>query len=140
MDVYIDIDGTLIDKDDIVRPRVADFFQGLTMRGCKIIIWSGGGITYAERHIHRILTWIDYSTKQKNNISVEVIAKDFRNVRYKDYRSFVIDDQLPVVEMFKDFGGGGYKVPFYESTLMEDDEALIEAYHEISRHERANGN
>jgi hypothetical protein len=54
--VFFDVDGTLIWPEGVLNripdtPRYAviDMYRSFIKFGCKIYIWSGGGIDYATR-------------------------------------------------------------------------------------------
>ena len=65
--VAFDVDGTLIhqvgEKEDTPRYDMVQLFKMFENLGCKMVIWSGGGIEYAER-------WRD-----KLGLNAEVVAK-----------------------------------------------------------------
>lgn len=48
MKVAFDVDGTLIDHRDYVRPEIVDLYKALQKLGCEMYIWSHGGVDYAE--------------------------------------------------------------------------------------------
>lgn len=48
MKIAFDIDYTLIGKDYEPKHEVIDLFRWFEKRGWDMIIWSGGGIEYAE--------------------------------------------------------------------------------------------
>ena len=47
--VAFDCDGTLWDYDRKPRHEIIDLFRAFEALGCHMIIWSGGGIGYAEQ-------------------------------------------------------------------------------------------
>jgi hydroxymethylpyrimidine pyrophosphatase-like HAD family hydrolase len=52
--IAFDVDGTLIDKDDEPRHKVIDLYRAFQALGHDMVIWSGGGIGYAELWKHRL--------------------------------------------------------------------------------------
>jgi hydroxymethylpyrimidine pyrophosphatase-like HAD family hydrolase len=117
-DLFIDIDGTLIDKDDNIRPFVSDLLIAAKAKGFSIFIWSGGGVEYAKEHIKRIYK------KFELHIPYCVVPKDFIYVRFKDFRSVCIDDTNMFCDEFREFGGHGYKVSSYDVTCYPYDREL----------------
>lgn len=53
MTIAFDVDGTLI-YEDAPRHEIINLFRGFYGLGCEMIIWSGGGIEYAERWADRL--------------------------------------------------------------------------------------
>jgi len=48
MIIAFDVDGTLINFDNTPNYRVIDILRWFQQNGDRIIIWSGGGMNYAE--------------------------------------------------------------------------------------------
>lgn len=62
--IAFDTDGTLIHiTEDVPRYDIIAIFLAFQKLGCKMVIWSGGGIDYATR-------WRD-----KLGLTAEVVAK-----------------------------------------------------------------
>jgi hydroxymethylpyrimidine pyrophosphatase-like HAD family hydrolase len=118
VNLYCDIDGTLIDKDDNIRPFVKELFETAHTKGFSILVWSAGGVSYAKIQLERIYYKLNLKTP------VSIIPKDFKYVQYKDFRSVCIDDMEDVCISFLKWGGYGYNVPYYESLLMSNDHYL----------------
>ena len=49
MVIAFDVDGTLIDFNDNIRPEVVMLLTTLVYAGNHVIVWSGGGKDYAEQ-------------------------------------------------------------------------------------------
>jgi FMN phosphatase YigB (HAD superfamily) len=118
VNLYCDIDGTLIDKDDNIRPFVKELFEAAHAKGFTIFIWSAGGVDYATIQARRIYNKLDL------HVPAQIIPKDFSYVKEKDWRSMCIDDMETVCTCFLKWGGLGVQVPYYESVIMTDDHAL----------------
>lgn len=118
MDLFIDVDGTLIDKDDNIRPFVKELFEAAHAKGFFIFVWSAGGVNYAKIQLQRIYH------KLGMNTPVSIIPKDFKYVRSKDFRSMCIDDMHEVCDSFLKWKAHAKKVPYYESTIHLQDSAL----------------
>ena len=52
--IAFDVDGTLIDADDRPLYRNVDLLRRFVDDGQDVIIWSGGGIDYAERFARKL--------------------------------------------------------------------------------------
>lgn len=52
--IAFDIDGTLIDFNDKPRKEIIWLLMSLSRDGHEIILWSGGGIQYAEMWMRRL--------------------------------------------------------------------------------------
>lgn len=118
MHLFIDVDGTLIDKDDSIRPFVKELFETAHAKGFFIFVWSAGGVAYAKLQLERIYYKLGMSTP------VSIIPKDFSYVRFKDFRSMCIDDIQEVCDSFLKWGSHAKKVPYYESTIHLQDTTL----------------
>ena len=116
--LYVDIDGTLIDKDDIIRPFVRELFETAQAKGFKIFIWSAGGMDYAQRQARKIFNRLNPKAH------VTIVAKDLSMVHISNKTTACIDDMQEVVDSFYKKGLRGFKVPFYESLLFPDDQSL----------------
>lgn len=124
LDIYLDVDGTLIDKDDNLRPHVVELITSLHDRGFGIYIWSGGGLHYAADHARRIFKLCD-----NPDIHINVIEKDLSKVRSKSKYNFVIDDMQDIVDNFRDmFDANGYRVAVYDAALSMNDNYLRYAF------------
>ena len=116
--LYLDLDGTLIDKDENIRPFVKELFETAQAKGFSIFVWSAGGVNYAKLQLERIYLKLDL------RVPVLIVPKDFSHIKQKDWRSICVDDMEPVCISFREWGGRGYKVPYYESTIHRDDHEL----------------
>jgi len=104
--VLFDIDGTLVNADDRVRPHLKEVVKELLGAGIGIVFWSGGGLDYActwARRIH------------------PMIKAGFKKVEMAGAGDFVVDDMPYVVETVKKNGGDGYATP----PFIKDDKELL---------------
>ena len=118
MQLFLDCDGTLIDKDENIRPFVKELFEIAHAKGFSIFIWSAGGVTYAEQIISRVYKKLGITTP------AQIVQKDSKLIRNRTEDIVCIDDQLEVVENFIRQGWRGFKVPYYESTIHKEDHEL----------------
>lgn len=119
---FIDVDGTLIDKDDNVRPFVPELILGLNKLGYSITIWSAGGGMYAANKWNMICNRIFHTTG-------EYLYEEVKNFAWKlDWESealigehFYVDDTESILEKVKSKGHKVYKVSFYEKSINQYD-------------------
>ena len=131
---FIDVDGTLIDKDDNVRPYVPELISGLVKLGFSITVWSAGGALYAADKWNMICNRLFYTTG-------EFLYEDVKNFAWKlDWESealigehFYIDDQESILQKAKEKGHKVYHVPFYEQAVNYTDPHLLFALQYIQK-------
>jgi len=59
MNVFFDVDFTIIDADGALRPGVAECFAALRGGGHRIYLWSGLGPRWEVVSEHRLEAWVD---------------------------------------------------------------------------------
>ena len=75
--VAFDVDGTLIDEDDVLRADVLDILLDHHSKGDTIVVWSGGGVTYARTWVSRLrLTKYVDAVAAKGSLDVDVAYDD----------------------------------------------------------------
>jgi FMN phosphatase YigB (HAD superfamily) len=113
MTILIDIDGTLVDKDDNPRPFIDKLLDTINANDYVALLWSGGGIYYARDKARRlgiekkIIGIVPKTTETMSKMLIDP----------KEY--YVIDDSQDLIDAMETAGCRGFKVPFYESA-MED--------------------
>lgn len=121
---FIDVDGTLIDANDNPRPYIKELFQGLKDLNLIVVVWSGGGKEYADLKVQSIcnktINWDLY-----NNIVNDFMWKGTQIAWDHINPVFFIDDAEGLLDYHSKLGAGGFKVPFYDSTIMENDNYLL---------------
>lgn len=113
LNVFFDVDFTLIDGDGRLRNHAHEVMEALYADGHTIYVWSGNGIRQweMEKHgLHHLVT--GYYVKPLHSYRESLRAFYIRIV--PDY---VIDDHVGVVEAF-----GGYHIP---PDMPEDDDHLL---------------
>lgn len=126
--LFCDVDGTLIDKDDVQRPGIKDILKRLSKCFDKIYIWSGGGgRDYSERKLKGATEYVTAYYSKADVFNTFTIGEG----------DVCIDDRKNVVENFKKKGATGYWVPYYEPNLFnrrdrnENKEALEKVCQQI---------
>ena len=124
---FVDVDGTLISKDDQIRSYIPELIRGLRELDCSIVIWSAGGAIYASDKWNMICNRLFHLYGEYLYEEVQVFAWKL------DWESkaiigdhFYIDDHESILETAEKRGHGTHLVPFYTATG-ERDRALLDA-------------
>jgi hydroxymethylpyrimidine pyrophosphatase-like HAD family hydrolase len=131
---FIDVDGTMVDKDDNVRPHVPELIKGLVELGFSINVWSAGGALYAADKWNMICNKIFRATGEYLHEEVESFAWKLNwESEALMGEHFYIDDQESILEIVKQRGHKVYHVPFYEMTTDKSDSHLLFALQYIQK-------
>lgn len=126
MNIFFDVDNTLIMWDGKLRNNAEDVFKKIIADGHTIYIWSGIGIR----------------KKEIENVNLDKYVKDYFIKPLYDHRArlpklgvnvdidYVIDDHESVVQVF-----GGYHIP---DIATEDDQELIKVLEDIQNIKKDN--
>ena len=115
MNIFFDVDDTLITWNYRLRPHVRDVFERLRADGHTIYLWSGMGRRWEvvrQFNLHELVA--DCFDKPLYNH----IAR-LEELGVSVYPDFVIDDHEGPVHVF-----GGYRIAEPRTPLDEDDEML----------------
>lgn len=122
MNVFFDVDYTILSYDNGIRPGTHEVFQRLVADEHRIYIWSGQGLRWAEINEHKLAgsvtdvfhkpTW-DYVARLEE-LGVEVVP------------DFVVDDYPGIVEAF-----GGFLVAEFFRKRQVDDAEMYAVYEAI---------
>ena len=118
MNIFFDVDYTLISFEGRLRPNVKEVFQQLLDDGHKIYIWSGVGLR------HEIIKKFELEPYVSGVYWKPIEHYEEKLVELKvDIRpDFIIDDDFGIVEAL-----GGYLIKAY-SLPNPDDKELWKAY------------
>ncbi len=123
LNVFFDVDGTLITWDNKLRPHVHDVFQQIKDDGHDIYIWSGIGIRQEVVDRHDLQPFISGLYRKP--------LYDFRR-RLAEFTpvvpDFIIDDYPEIVS---DLGGMQIRAPVWPMT---HDREMWRAYDELVKH------
>ncbi len=109
--VILDVDGTIIDQNDNLRPYVIQFILALKRDNIHVGLWSGGGAGYAEGIARKwFIDDLFEGFYRKSNAVLEVLKDGV----------VVIDDEAVVTT------GKLIRVPSYDRELHPDDEVFKE--------------
>ena len=127
MNVFFDVDYTLIADDGSLRPHVHEVFQKIKDDGHDIYIWSGVGIRWEVVNRHNLRQYIETCYLKPLSDYKETLIELGVDVM----PDFVIDDHSGVPLAF----GGVVVRPYY--TRNESDEELLRVYEELKNFEKA---
>lgn len=112
LNVFFDVDGTLITWDNRLRPHVHDVFQRLRDDGHRIYIWSGYGVRQEVVDRHDLQQYISglygkplYDFRARLHVFTPVVP------------DFVIDDYPEIVEEL-----GGVQIKHLAHAIASDRE------------------
>lgn len=121
MNVFFDVDYTIISYEGVLRPHVLDVFKALVEDGHKIYIWSGVGLRHEVVRHHGLGPYV-------SGIYVKPIER-YREMLPKlgvDITpDFIVDDHREIVEVF-----GGMQISPYSYPSRHDTE-MLRAYNLI---------
>jgi hydroxymethylpyrimidine pyrophosphatase-like HAD family hydrolase len=122
--VFVDVDLTLVDKEDNPRPHFPQFIKRLHDLGCVIVIWSAGGDSYAESKFHMINNWYHYRAGMPGAAHLRKYIHTFLGKRnWTDTGlilrepQFYIDDEMFLIDAMEEKGHGVFKIPAYEASV-----------------------
>ena len=113
MNIYFDVDYTILAMDGSLRPGTSEVFAKLTDDGHRVFVWSGIGVRTAEVREHDLERHVT-GVFQKPLQDFEAGLPEFGVTQRPD---FVIDDYPEIVRFF-----GGVRVPPYFFPNPDDDE------------------
>ncbi len=113
MNIFFDMDYTLLAVDGSLRPKVREVLQRLRDDGHQLYVWSGNGIRWLELHRHGLESLvIDCFEKP-----VDCYAKRVGQLGLPVIPDLVVDDHLEVAAAL-----GGIWVRSYYFANTSDDE------------------
>lgn len=120
MNVFFDVDYTILAVDGSLRPGTRDVFRRLVADGHRVFVWSGAGLRTAEVRRHSLDEYVaGVFHKPLENFESGLWA--FGVTTRPD---FVIDDYAEIVSFF----GGVVVTPYYFS---RPDDAEMERVYRI---------
>ena len=120
LNVFFDVDNTLIMWDGVVRNHIREVFEALKENGHEIYIWSGVGIREWDMKRNNLDSYVtDYFVKPLEQHHAQLEALGVPMVP-----DFVIDDHRSVVDAF-----GGYHI---SDEAGPDDREMLEVLARIN--------
>ncbi|MCH7552416.1 MAG: HAD hydrolase family protein [Chloroflexi bacterium] len=126
MNVFFDVDYTLIADDGSLRPYVHEVFQKIKDDGHNIYIWSGVGIRWEVVNRHNLREYIETCYLKPLSDYKEALI----DLGVDVMPDFVIDDHSGVAIAF----GGVTVKPYY--TRNPDDEEILRVYEELKAYKK----
>lgn len=121
MNIYFDLDYTLISFDGTLRPRAREVFQLLTAAGHQLFIWSGMGVRTSEVQEIGLLPLVGGVFEKP----VEKFEEGVMEFGIRQRPDAVVDDHDGIVAHF----GGVLVRPYFWPDL--SDRELERAYREL---------
>ena len=124
MNIFFDVDYTLISFEGRLRPNVKEVFQQLLDDEHKIYIWSGVGLRHEiikKFELEPFVSGVYWKPIEHYEEKLIELGVDIRP-------DFIIDDDFGIVEAL-----GGYLIKAY-SLPNPDDKELWKAYEAIQEH------
>ena len=125
MNVFFDVDYTLIADDGSLRPHVKEVFHQIKQDGHNIYIWSGVGIRWEVVNRHELGEFIETCYLKPLSDHKNTLI----DLGVKVMPDFVIDDHSGVVMAF----GGVVIKPYY--TKNPHDQELLRVYDVLKEHQ-----
>lgn len=135
--VFLDVDGTAVEAEgEIARPYLLEFCRGVSERGGKVVLWTGGGKDYAIIKLRRLSEEIQSHIIAAHG-KAEPALRDF--LAQNTEKRFFVDDVDYLIQAQQRAGYGGFVVPQFDSAARQaDDRALLDALVELDRYLNAN--
>jgi hypothetical protein len=107
LNIFFDVDYTILAMDGSLRPRTHEVFQEIKDRSHDLYIWSGVGLRHAEVRQHKLEPYV-------SDIFVKPLGKfetALTTFRIPVTPDFVIDDYPEIVYAFGGFAVKAYYLP-----------------------------
>ncbi|MBI2872137.1 MAG: HAD hydrolase family protein [Chloroflexi bacterium] len=115
MNIFFDMDHTLLALDESLRPGTKETFQQIKDDGHDIYVWSGVGIRWPEVRHHKLESFVTDCFQKPTEQYVEKAKKQGLPV----WPDLVIDDYPEVCQAF----GGIWIRPFYFYNAQDEEMA-----------------
>jgi hypothetical protein len=113
VNVFFDVDYTILSYDNGIRPGTHEIFEKLVANGHRVYIWSGQGIRWGEIYDHKLDACVTDVFHKPTWDYVERLAEHGVPL----VPDFVVDDYPEIVEVF----GGFYVKEFYRKRHADDE-------------------
>jgi hypothetical protein len=122
MKVFFDVDYTILSIDYGMRRGTVDTFQRLVEDGHQLHLWSGHGPRLQVVRDFKLEPYVS-GVYQKPLFDY---ARRLGHFGIESVPDFVIDDFPEIVSVF-----GGYRVPYFYSKSVDDDDEMEDVYRTI---------
>lgn len=113
MNIFFDVDYTLVSAQLQLRPGVEEVFEKLLDDGHRIYIWSGMGLRWPVIHRHKLESYVSGVFGKPLSDYVERLPE----FEVEPFPDFVVDDYPGIVECF----GGMYIREFFMNDPNDDE-------------------
>jgi phosphoglycolate phosphatase-like HAD superfamily hydrolase len=115
VNIFFDVDSTIIGDDGSLRPHTREIFEQLVREGHHVYIWSGVGIRTAEIEAHGLAEYVSGVFQKPRTDFQDGLTRFGIPVT----PHFVVDDYPQIVEHF-----GGHQISPYYDVRYRDTELL----------------
>lgn len=109
MNIFFDVDYTLISYDGTLRPMVREVFGQLKQDGLDIYVWSGMGIRWNVVRTHGLVPFVSGVYEKPIERYAEAVNAMLARQELPVLPDFVVDDYPGIVDVF----GGVVVRPFW---------------------------
>ena len=128
LNLFFDVDYTILGLDDTLRPGTKEVFQRLKEDGHDIYIWSGNGIRWREVRMHNLEPFVtDCFEKPLSNFEAQMQASGIP-VR----PDLVVDDYPEIANAL----GGIWIRPYLYKRVSDGDQEMERVYEIICAYAR----
>ncbi len=120
MNIFFDVDGTIIADDNNLRPHVREVFQKLKEAGHTIYVWSGVGIRWEIVRANNLEAYVTDCYLKPISDHMNSLAEN----GIKVHPDFCVDDYESVVQPF---GGVAVKPYFFADSQDKEMLRVLEA-------------
>jgi hypothetical protein len=120
MNIYFDVDQTILSYRYTLRPGTVELFARLVDEGHRVHVWSGVGLRHRVVTDHGLDPYVSGVFVKPRS----AFATALRDLGIDAYPEFVIDDDPEIVRVF----GGVHITEYY---FPADDDAQMQIVHEI---------
>jgi hypothetical protein len=113
MNIFFDVDNTIIGMDCSLRPGTREVFERLVADGHRLYVWSGNGISWAELDKHGLRVFVSAIFDKPTAEFHE--ALNLRGITPRP--DFVVDDHGEIVSAF----GGAWLHAYWRKEYPDDD-------------------
>ena len=121
MNIFFDVDLTIISEDGNLRPRVPEVFRLLVEDGHKVYLWSGNGIRWPVVDRHGLREWVSDCFYKPLYDHRQALARQ----GFLVHPDFCVDDYPELVTEF----GGVHVLPYGEPD--PGDQEMVRVYETV---------
>lgn len=135
MNIFFDIDYTLLDMGKDLRPGVHELFQKLKADGHNLYVWSGNGVRWSDMERHDLRGYLSGAFEKplpgEGDDAMAKFEQDLHEMNLTVWPDFVVDDY----QIFVSFFGGVWVRGYFVATKSnQNDREMERAYRVIKEY------